>query len=208
MAQQKVLIYHDNYNSLDAWQVEMETPGTVRVHDGVLDIDVPAGVSVWFRRELEGAIVIEYDAFMVSEGGPNDWNSDLNCFWMASDPRRRDFFQPARSGKFEDYNAMLTYYVGQGGNRNTSTRFRRYIGDENVRPLLPENDLSAPETLLKPNLWQHIRVVADGATIQYFRDGVRLFNYHDDAPLTRGYFAIRTTKNHMRVRDFRVYRLK
>ena len=45
-------------------------------------------------------------------------------------------FAQARSGAFADYNDLLTYYVGLGGNRNTTTRFRRYIGDPVLRPLL------------------------------------------------------------------------
>ena len=38
-------------------------------------------------------------------------------------------FARLRSGTFAEYNDLLTYYVGLGGNRNTTTRFRRYIGD-------------------------------------------------------------------------------
>ena len=54
-----------------------------------------------------------------------------------------------RSGKFEEYNDLLTYYVGLGGNRNTTSRFRRYIGDPILRPLLlgttsPRSDMLVP----------------------------------------------------------------
>lgn len=31
--------------------------------------------------------------------------------------------------------------------------------------------------------------------------------YEDAAPHTRGWFAIRTTKSHLRIRNFRIYRL-
>ena len=54
------------------------------------------------------------------------------------DPRRFPRSAPAR---FAAYNDLKTYYVGLGGNRNTTTRFRRYIGDPETRPLLPEHDL-------------------------------------------------------------------
>jgi hypothetical protein len=140
--------------------------------------------------------------------GPNDRVSDLNCFWMANDARNpTDFFAVPRSGKFADYNQLLAYYVGQGGNYNSTTRFRRYIGDATNRPLLPEHDLSAPDTLLQPNTWQTLQLVACNHLIEYYRDGRRLFTYTDPNPYTRGYFAFRTTFNHMQLRNLRIYRL-
>ena len=74
----------------------------------------------------------------MAEGGPNDQVSDLNVFWMANNvDGQQPVFAHVRSGKFADYNDLLTYYVGLGGNRNTTTRIRRYIGDPVLRPLLP-----------------------------------------------------------------------
>jgi hypothetical protein len=97
--------------------------------------------------------------------------------------------------------------VGLGGNGNTTTRFRRYIGSESERPLRPEDDRSSPDELLQPNRIQTIRLVADGALIQYYRDEQRVFELRDPKPYTHGWFAIRTTKSHLRIRHFRVYRL-
>ena len=57
---------------------------------GVLNVDVPAGCTVWFRPELHGAVMIQYQARMVKAGGPNDRVSDLNAFWMATDARSPD----------------------------------------------------------------------------------------------------------------------
>ena len=83
-------------------------------------------------------MLIRYEATMVQAGGANDRVSDLNAFWMATDARTPgDLFAARRSGKFADYNQLRTYYVGQGGNGNTTTRFRRYIGDTELRPMLP-----------------------------------------------------------------------
>ena len=42
------------------------------------DIETPAGCTVWFKRALEGPIMIEYDATVISAGGANDRVSDLN----------------------------------------------------------------------------------------------------------------------------------
>lgn len=197
------LLHRDDFRSgLQQWTAELEKPGIITATRGVLAIDVPAGCTLWFKHELSGPMKIEYEAKMILTGGPNDRVSDLNCFWMATDAT------VSRSGKFSDYDELRTYYVGLGGNSNTTTRFRRYVGRRDERPLLPEHDLRAPEFLLKPNVWQLIQLVAAGSRIQYFRDGRRIFDFTDPAPYTRGHFGLRTTASHLEIRNFRVYRLK
>jgi hypothetical protein len=213
----KVLYADDFAHGLDAWRVEMEKPaagtgGTVTAKHGVLDIDVPAGVTVWLRLELEGPVMIQYQATVISGGGPNDRVSDLNSFWMATDPAAKngEVFARGRTGKFADYNSLQMYYVGLGGNGNTTTRFRRYIGDEVERPLLPENDLAVaqhPELGIVPNKTQTVTLIADGSLIQYWRDGRKIFEMTDSQPYTRGWFGIRTTKNHMQISHLRIVRL-
>jgi hypothetical protein len=146
---------------------------------------------------------------MVQAGGANDRVSDLNAFWMATDSRSPDdLFATRRSGKFSDYNQLRTYYVGQGGNSNTTTRFRRYIGDAEERPLLPEHDLRSQEFLLRPNVWQRVRFVALGNRIQYYRDQRLIFDYRDPEPYTHGHFGFRTTASHVQLRKFRVYTIR
>jgi hypothetical protein len=153
-------------------------------------------------------VLIQYEANVISRGGPNDRVSDLNCFWMAQDPQRPGhLLDTPRKGRFKDYDTLTTYYAGLGGNGNTTTRFRRYIGQAGNRPLRPEDDLSDPADLLTPNAWRTIRLVAFGNLIQYYRDGRKVFEMNDPEPYTRGWFALRTTDNHMEVRHFRVYRL-
>ena len=128
-------LFSDRFATLRAWTSELEQPGKVETRNGLLSIDVPAGCTVWFRPELAGPLLIQYQARMVQAGGPNDRVSDLNAFWMATDSRSpADLFATRRSGKFADYNQLRTYYVGQGGNGNTTTRFRRYIGDTGRPP--------------------------------------------------------------------------
>ena len=189
----------------------MEQPGSVTAKDGVLDIDVPAGVTVWFRQELDGPLMIQYEATVILADGLNDRVSDLNSFWMATDPTApADIFAHPRSGAFAGYNSLRMYYVGLGGNGNTTTRFRRYIGDAVERPLLPENDLSIkdhPDVGIVANKTQTVTLIADGRLIQYWRDGVKIFEMTDREPYTRGWFGIRTTKNHMQVRNVRIVRL-
>ncbi len=211
------LLYSDDFkDGLGQWRVEMERAGTpaagsVTAKDGALDIDVPAGATVWFRQELEGPVMIQYEATMVSAGGPNDRVSDLNSFWMATDPEHpEEIFAHARSGRFAEYNSLRMYYVGLGGNGNKTTRFRRYIGDSVERPLLAENDLSIaqhPDVGLVANKSQTVTLIADGPLIQYWRNGARIFEMVDPQPYTKGWFGIRTTKDHMQVRNLRIVRL-
>ena len=193
------LLFLDDFTrGLERWSVELEKGGVVEAKGGILSLDVPAGCTVWFRRELRSPVTIEYDATMISRGGPNDRVSDLNCFWMARDAKVK------RSGKFADYNTLGGYYVGQGGNTNSTTRFRRYIGDPDLRPLLPEHDLKSP--VLEPNKPMHIRLIADGGHIQYSCDDRVMFDYQDPHPYTRGNFGFRTTFSHIEIRNFKINR--
>jgi len=202
-------LFSDDFADLSNWSVELQNGGTVEARDGKLIIDCPAGCTVWFKKPLDSPVQIEYEATVIAAGGKNDRVSDFNCFWMASDARSPDdFFATHRSGKFEDYNQLRCYYVGLGGNGNTTTRFRRYIGDKELRPLLAEHDLRDKAMMISPNAMQTIRLVADGKLIQYWRDDRKIFELHDPEPYKSGYFGIRTTQNHMEIRHFRVYRLK
>lgn len=81
------LIFEENFdNNLDQWQVEQMPKGTVEVNKSKLEIDDVSGCTVWLKEKFSGSIMIEYDVFMIQDGGPNDRVSDLNCFWMATDP--------------------------------------------------------------------------------------------------------------------------
>jgi hypothetical protein len=204
------ILFSDDFDrDTGQWASELENGGSISANDGRLDIDVPAGATVWFKPLLQGPVLIQYEATVIKNGGANDRVSDLNCFWMARDPRNlQELLAIRRSGKFSDYNLLLTYYVGLGGNGNTTTRFRRYIGDPVQRPLLPQHDLGGSENMITPNASQLIQLIACNHIIQYYRDGHRLFDFDDAHPYTSGWFAFRTTKNHMQVRHFRVFQLK
>ena len=55
--------------SLTDWRWELDKGGTIQVSGGQLDIETPAGATIWFRHELEGPVLIEYRALAVDEGG-------------------------------------------------------------------------------------------------------------------------------------------
>ncbi len=193
---------------LDRWKPELEKGGSITARDGQLEIDVPGGATVWLKTSLTGPLLISYDAVVVAAGGPNDRVSDLNCFWMAHDMRSPDdIFATERNGRFAEYDRLACYYVGYGGNANTTTRFRRYVGEQGNRPLRDEHNLSAKEFLLVPNQLVRVHLVAAGSTIGYYANGRRVFAYDDPKPSTSGWFAFRTVTNHLRVKNFRVYRL-
>ncbi len=204
------LLYRDDFrDGLRQWLVEAEKPGRISATGGVLDVAVPAGVTLWFRPVLEGPVAIDFSVTPVSEGGEWDTVSDVNCFWMATDSRAPggDVLARPRSGAFADYDELRTYYAGIGGNRNTTTRFRRYVGQRENRPLLPQHDLSGAANMLVPNRPIRIRLIANGRRIALIRDGAVLFALDDPQPYTRGHFGLRTTWSHLRVTDFRVWRL-
>ncbi|TGX52858.1 Tat pathway signal sequence domain protein [Sphingomonas gei] len=187
------------------WRIEAEQAALVIFGD-MIDVQTPAGLSLWYTHALRGPVAIEFDALAVAEGGASDQVSDLNAFWMARDPRARggSVFAKKRSGAFADYDDLKTYYVGIGGNRNTTTRFRRYVGEPGNRPLLPGHDLKGAETLLIANRWTHVRLIADGRHIAVERDGQRIFALDDAQPYKSGWFALRTTKSHLRIRNLRI----
>jgi len=193
-------------NDLSRWSIEAEPGAQVSVRGGVLDIDAADGVTLWYRRSLTGPVAIDYDVMAVQAGGRNDAVSDVNAFWMARDPDvpGGSVLAKPRDGRFASYDRLQTYYVGIGGNRNTTTRMRRYVAREGDRPLLPEHDRSYRAAMLVPNRWTHIRLIANGTEIAVERDGRRLFTMQDAAPYRSGWFGLRTTRSHLRVRNVRI----
>jgi hypothetical protein len=99
---------------------------------------------------------------------------------MASDHRRADLFAPGhgRTGKFEDYDVLRTYYVGRA-----ATRTRR--PDSGVMPV----------------------AAADGM-VRYYRDEVLIFGFKAPAPRKQGWFGFRTVHSHLRIRDVSISRPK
>lgn len=197
----------DARGGLSQWRIEADKGSAqVSLRGGVLDVESRDGVTLWYRQRIVGPVRIDYDVMAVSAGGANDAVSDANAFWMARDPGTQTL-RP-RDGAFASYDDLETYYVGIGGNRNTTTRFRRYIGRPGDRPLRAEDDRQAPADMLKPNVWMHVRLIADGSRIAVERDGKALFALADAAPYTSGWFGLRTTKSHLRVRNVRITALK
>ena len=188
---------------LGEWVVEQQPGGHVVMEDGALIITDAAGCTVWWREPLQAPVRIRYQVTMSSAGRV----SDMNCFWMATDPDHPDdLFAEGhgRTGKFATYDQLRLYYVGYGGNTNSTTRFRRYDGT-GARPLEEQNDLQTPEFLLVPDHTYHIElaVSADGH-VTYTRDGEVIYEFTDPEPLLRGWFGFRTVNSTTRVTAFEI----
>lgn len=212
----ELLASDDFEKDLSQWVVEQTPSGTTRLKDGMLEIDDGAGpndkggCTVWFRQKLSGPVLIEYEATLIQQGGPNDRVSDLNCFWMATDPKHPDDLfagSAERAGKFAQYDSLRLYYVGYGANGNVTTRFRRYPGD-GTRPLDPgKGELLDTKYMNVPNRVVKIQLIADGERVQFLRDGELIFDLTDQNPFREGWFGLRTVRNHMKVDKFQVYHL-
>ena len=189
------------------WQVESESPSaTVTFTGDTCEITAPKGLTLWRKEQMRGNMTIEYDAMVVDEGRPGDRLSDLNCFWMASDPKAKTVFTRAaeRQGVFNNCYALQLYYVGYGGNHNTTTRFRRYDGNTDAahRPAILR-EYRDKDHLLKPNHWYHVRLRTMNGRVEYFIDGRQIVAYDDPKPLTQGWFGFRTTASRTRITNFR-----
>ncbi|MBC2900509.1 DUF6250 domain-containing protein [Streptomyces cupreus] len=199
----RLLARDDFRHGLGQWFVELEKGGSVTAARGTLEVDVPAGATIWFRERLEGPYVLEYTATPVSAGGLNDRVADLNNFWNAVDVRSPgDIFATPRGGALAEYDYLKTYYSGFGANYNTTTRLRRYVGEAGVRPHI--HDYTEP--LLVPNEPHRVRIVSDGSTVQWWNNGRLVFDHTDPEPYTGGHFAFRTTWSHFLFSGSRVWR--
>ena len=209
------LLSFSSFAQSTPWRIEAESPLTrVLLRDDTLDITSPKGLSLWWNEPLTAPCTISYSACVVVADGPYDRLSDLNCFWMASLPETP--LVPWRgvggeaSGRFVDSYRLQCYYLGYGGNYNTTTRFRRYDGDtlaitdpSRRPPIIKEYTDSAH--LLKPNHWYSVRIeVLENGHTRYFLDDELLVDYHDPSPLLHGWFAFRNTWSHTRLTHFRI----
>lgn len=187
------------------WRIEAEDPTAHVSHRGdLIDIDSAKGLTLWLDRPLAAPVTIRFEARAVSAGGVNDTVSDLNAFWMATEADGTSPLAHPRTGRFEDYDTLLTYYVGIGGNRNSTTRMRRYVGRPGDRPLLPEHDRTDAGAMLVPNRWTTIALTSRDSRATVERGGKPLFALTDKTPYRRGWFGLRTTWSHIQIRRIKI----
>lgn len=190
------------------WTVESESSDYCLTFSGdTCDIVSPKGLTLWRKQKMSQGMAVEYDVMVVDEGQEGDRLSDMNCFWLASDPQAKDVFAglKQRQGIFKNCYALQMYYLGYGGNHNTTTRFRRYEGGGKVPPIWTE--YTDADYLLKANHWYHWRVESIEGRTRMFVDGRLIVDYLDPEPLQSGWFGFRTTLSHTRITHFNCYSL-
>jgi hypothetical protein len=200
------VIYSDNFDSdLSNWNIDLEKPetSTVKIIDGKLDVSTSIGATIWFKTKLSGNIIITYDVKVMDEGGSFDRVSDLNAFWMATNPSKLPN-SIQRDGKFASYDNLNLYYAGVGGHYNTFTRFRKYNGIEDKTIL---KEYSDKEHLLIGNKSYSVKIVVNNGHIQYFLNGELYWDFQDERPYKEGFFGFRTSKSHQQFDNFKVYKL-
>ena len=195
------------------WRVESEAPDyRVSFLGDTCEILSPKGLMLWRKEKMKAGMTVEYDACVMDEGKPGDRLSDMNCFWLASDPNARDLWarEQWRNGIFTRCYTLQMYYLGYGGNHNTTTRFRRYNGDEAgvedaaKRPAILKEYTDA-DHLLKPNRWYHWKIESKLGHTRVFVDGECIVDYLDLEPLHEGWFGFRTTLSRTRITNFKAY---
>ena len=175
----------------------------------------PMGLTLWWKQKMNNNVCIEYDACVIDNGKKCERLSDLNCFWMASDPQYpNDIFKRIkwRTGNFNRCYSLQTYYLGYGGNNNKTTRFRCYDGDykgfvsSGKRPVVLK-EYTDKEHLLQSNKWYHIKITAIENKVQYEIGGNLIVDYCDSNPLTSGWFGFRTTHSHTKIANFKISKI-
>ena len=197
------------------WQVESESPEyKVSFKGDTCEILSPKGLTLWRKEKIQQGMTVEYDACVADEGKTGDRLSDMNAFWLASDPHAKDIWTRAawRSGIFTRCYTLQMYYLGYGGNYNSTTRFRRYNGDEagvddaTKRPAILK-EYTDKDHLLKANHWYHVKIESTitGRT-RFYIDGECIVDYLDPQPLENGWFGFRTTLSRTRITNFKTYK--
>lgn len=198
------LLYADDFSTdLSQWVGEFAPVNSnISLKQQQLLIDVAGGATVWFRQKLSGNYLLSYRRKVVMEHGRNDRLSDLNQFWMATDPQQASVF--GRNGSFAEYDNLSLYYLGIGGNTNSTTRMRKYNG-AGERSLL--RDLNDKKYLLEANREYRIQIAVYQGCTRVLVDDVEFFSYRDPQPLREGYFGFRTTQSRHAISDFKVVQL-
>ncbi|MCQ9427323.1 DUF6250 domain-containing protein [Pseudomonas sp. LJDD11] len=207
IAQPAPAIEQDDFSALDPqrWRIETQDPAgsAVYVEQQRLIMDTRAGMTVWLDRPLRGAYRIEFLRQVLVAGQANDRLSDMNLFWGAHEPDLPDghLRLARRNGVLEAYDNMASWYVGMGGNGNSTTRFRWYDGS-GERHLLGEH--LQPDYLLEAGRIYRIRVEVSADQTAYWVDDRLMFQQALDGRSTDGYFGFRSVWSRQTISRFRV----
>lgn len=196
--------------TLKNWTIEDHSANArIVVSEDTFDITAPKGFTLWYNQRLSGQYEIRYRVKVLMQGGQYDRLSDMNCFWAASDPLNpQNLFARSkwRNGIFQHYKTLNLFYVGYGGNNNSTTRFRQYFGtsaetdDLKARPVIKE--YTDKRHLLLPNQWYDIRICVMKDNISYYVNEEELFRLPIKGNTCDGHFGLRLMGNHVLFTDF------
>jgi len=198
----KLICYDDFKGDSSNWIAEFEKPNIslLRIEDGKLDVSASRGATIWFKKKLAGNVIITYTVILIDKGGSCDRVSDMNVFWMATNPANENLF--TQDGKFSSYDNLNLYYAGVGGHNNSTTRFRKYHSNGD-KPVLKE--FTDKDHLLVGNKEYSVRIFVNNGRVQYYLNNVLLWDFQDETPYTEGYFGFRTTDSHQQFSGFKVF---
>ncbi len=202
----KRLLFKDDFsNSLNNWIIEKQKADSeiVTTRNGKLLLDTYNGATVWLKQDLKGNYLIKLQRTIIVQGGKNDRLSDCNFFWIVTDSLQNTMFK--RSGGFKEYDSLSMYYVGFGGNYNTTTRFRKYSakGDKQIL-----GEFKDAAHLLEANKAYSIDIVVKNGLVAFKVDGKIFFSYNDTTPLTHGFFGIRSTRSRQEIDGVEIYEIE
>lgn len=207
------ILHAQEQTTLDQWLAEDHSGHlSISISGDTLDITTPKGLTLWYKKRLTGEYEIHYNAKVIMQGRKHDRLSDLNCFWGANDPEHPDHLfarSQWRNGVFANYKTLKLFYVGYGGNHNSSTRFRQYLGsspdtdDSRARPVIQE--YTDKQHLLAPNQWYHIRIQVKKGTTHFFVNDELLFSHPLKEKENEGHFGLRLLSNHILFTGFQVH---
>jgi Domain of unknown function (DUF6250) len=200
----KHLLFEDTFSTvLDTtkWFIELmpKPNNAVYIKNDKLVLDVANGATVWLKMALKDKWVIEFDRTIPIDTGKNDRLSDFNVFWQATDPHSGALM--GRNPAFENYDSLSLYYIGFGGNTNTTTRFRKYQGTGEKTIVQEYTDKNH---LLEANKTYYCRIVFRKTHMWFYINDALFFYFKDKKSLKNGYFGFRTTQSRHIIDNFKV----
>ena len=170
------------------WKVESESPDyKVSFSGDTCEILSPKGLTLWRKEKMSGNVTIEYDACVAVEGKPGDRLSDLNCFWMASDPKASDIWKRMnwRNGVFRKLLQPFSCIIWDMEETTipplasvVMTAMKPGLQMKRCAPAILK-EYKDQNNLLTANKWYHIKIQNTDNRIRYYIDGKLLVDFYD-----------------------------
>lgn len=167
--------------------------GRAWVEDGRLQMDADGFESTaWFTEEMEGDLVIQYQAHILDPVNKNN----INLFFMATATDRGDVLDVPFTGSYPEYHKLPNYIWTITGSH---TRLRRNPGFQ----ILSEDK----EALPTPHKTHDLTLVIRNGEIRCYIDGRLIHSYDDPHPHHKGKLAFRTFRTRLWWDNLRIYRI-